>query len=42
MTDTTRSSRSIMDNAPATPSAPTVPGGTAPGGATPAPSAPTR
>ena len=40
MTDTTRSSRSIMDNAPATPSAPAVPGSAAPGGGTPAPAAP--
>ena len=34
MTDTTRSSRSIMDNAPAMPGAPAVPGSTAPGGGT--------
>ena len=40
MTDTTRASRSIMDNAPATPSAPAVPGSAAPGGGTPAPAAP--
>jgi preprotein translocase subunit SecG len=40
MTDTSRTSRSIMDNAPATPSAPAVPGSTAPGGGTPAPAAP--
>ena len=46
MTDTTRSSRSIMDNAPATPAGTAVPGGAAPGGTAPAapaqPSAPTR
>ena len=37
-----RSSRSIMDNAPATPAAPAVPGGAAPGGMTPAPGAPAQ
>jgi len=49
LADTSRSSRSIMDNAPASPSAPAAPGSTAPGGLAPAapeapatPSAPTR
>ena len=46
MTDTTRSSRSIMDNAPASPAGTAVPGGAGPGGTAPAapaqPSAPTR
>src|SRR3979411_1470104 len=37
MTDTTRSSRSIMDTAPATPSAPTVPRRPAQGAGTPPP-----
>jgi preprotein translocase subunit SecG len=40
MTETTRTARSIMDKAPATPGAPAVPGSTAPGGGTPAPAAP--
>ena len=39
MTDPSRASRSIMDNAPA---APAVPGGAAPGGMTPAPGAPAQ
>ena len=49
LADTSRSSRSIMDNAPASPSAPAAPGSTAPGGLAPAapgapatPTAPTR
>ena len=40
LTDVSRGSRSIMDNAPATPGAPAAPGSTAPGGLTPAPAAP--
>jgi preprotein translocase subunit SecG len=42
MTDPSRASRSIMDNAPAAPAAPAVPGGAAPGGMTPAPGAPAQ
>ena len=42
LTDVSRASRSIMDNAPATPSAPAAPGSTEPGGLTPAPAVPAQ
>jgi preprotein translocase subunit SecG len=45
MTDTSRATRSFMDQAPTTPSSPAAPGSAAPGGTPPAPaqpSAPTR